>query len=165
MLDDVRFVSQEAARLFKPNRQTVVVSITDNSGASARPNFAGFRDVLPLNFIDVSEECVGALPGCWPLQPTPAQHETISGLHGEEVPTLQHAQAIGSFLHRHHASSTRIKVLVHCFAGASRSAAVAQWVARQFEVPLRDPLKRGTRDANPRVTRLLETAQQLNSGA
>lgn len=163
MLADVRFVSQEAARRFKPSRQTVVVSITDSSGASDRPDFTGFRDVLPLSFVDVSEECVGALPGCWPLQPSTCEHQFLSGLQGEEVPTLGHAQAIGSFLQKHHASSTRIKVLVHCYAGASRSAAVAKWAAQQFDVPLRDPLKRGTRDANLRVMRLLDAAQQMTA--
>jgi predicted protein tyrosine phosphatase len=67
------------------------------------------------------------------------------------------AQAVREFLNRWNSSSQKIEFLVHCRAGQSRSAAIAQWAADALVVPVvGEPSDIGTRLANPLVLDLLE---------
>lgn len=155
MLTQIAFMSLERMLSLAPNPKAIVISITDSSPRAVRPGLTGFRDVLRLEFVDIAEEHVGAAVGSWPDEPTSAAHESISGLRGERVPALSDAVAVRRFLDRHHAASEPTVVLVHCFAGASRSAAIARWAASTFGIPLDDVAGRGTLEANERVLRLL----------
>lgn len=145
-----------------PTRKFVVVSILDNSRYVSRPTFEGFRDVLRLTFLDVCEESAGQCPGAWPDNPTELEHEVLAELPGERVFSLQDAKKVNDFLTRHHAAKHRVRVIVHCVAGKSRSAAIAAWAARCFNVPLRHLRRQGLADANPRVERLMQLASDAS---
>lgn len=78
----------------------------------------------------------------------------------ERAPELSDAQAIVTFVRKHHHSSEPVRLVVHCYGGVSRSAAVAQWVAVAHGVPL-PQLGDGIHEldrANPRLLRLLDKA-------
>jgi len=158
MLKQVSFMSLQRMQALEASKHAIVVSVTDSSPHSVRPQLDGYRDVLRLEFIDITEEHVGAEPGAWPLEPTPLQHEQLTELWGERMPALSDAVAIRTFLDAHHAGIESIEVLVHCFAGASRSAAIAMWAAAYYGVPLVDLSGRGTGEANERLLRLLKLA-------
>ena len=158
MLDEVSFMSLERVLALAPNQSTIVVSITDSSPLAVRPSLEGYRDVLRLEFVDITEEDVGAVVGSWPSEPTTEEHEQISGLRGERLPAVSDAEAVRDFLYKHHLAPERVSVLVHCFAGASRSAAVARWAAATYDIPLDDVAGRGTSQHNKRLSRLLESS-------
>lgn len=155
MLTRISFMPQARVLALDPFPSTVVISITDSSPYAVRPTLAGFLDVLRLEFVDVAEEqfCVAA--GAWPPEPTSEEHEKFSGLLGERIPTLSDAIAIRAFLDKHHNKPEPVAVVVHCFAGASRSAAVAKWAGTVYDVPIDDVERRGTEEANERLLRLL----------
>jgi predicted protein tyrosine phosphatase len=155
MLTQVSFMPLKRVLSLAPSPQTIVISITDSSPRAARPDLRGYRDVLRLEFVDIAEEHVGAAVGSWPVEPTPDLHESISGLPGERLPALSDALAVRNFLDAHHATAAPTALLVHCFAGASRSAAIAQWASMTYHIPLDDVEARGTSDANERLLRLL----------
>jgi len=156
MLTETLFYSLEQMRLVKPIGDAVVVSILDRSEAAGRPLFSGYRDALRLGFEDTAEEYKLAEAGAWPDNPTDAEHERFAQGKGERVPTLRDAQEIVAFLRKHRSSAEQLKLLVHCKAGISRSAAVAAWAAAAMWIPL--GTSRSTAYANPRVLRLLDKA-------
>lgn len=148
-------MSLQRMQSLPPSAQAIVVSVTDSSPHAIRPTLHGYRDVLRLEFLDIAEEHVNASVGSWPLEPTRQEHEELSGLRGERLPALSDAVAIRRFLDAHHGTPEPIEVLVHCFAGASRSAAIASWAAKHYGLPLVDVAGRGTNEANERLGRLL----------
>ena len=155
MLTRISFLPLARVLVLDPNPTTVVISITDSSPRAVRPTLAGYRDILRMEFVDVAEEQFGLASGTWPPEPTLEEHEKFSGLIGERIPTHSDATAIRAFLDKHHAAPESIAVLVHCFAGASRSAAVAKWASAAYDVPIDDVERRGTDEANERLLRLL----------
>lgn len=156
MLTHIAFMPLARFLSLAPDPLVVVVSITDSSPRAVRPNLEGYHDALRLEFVDVAEEHVGDAVGSWPVEPTPEEHEKLGELRGERLPALSDALAVRRFLDKHHAAANRLAVLVHCFAGASRSAAVAQWAATNYGIPLEDVAGRGTSASNERVLRLLD---------
>lgn len=148
-------MSLQRMQSLPPSAKAIVVSVTDSSPHAVRPTLHGYRDVLRLEFLDIAEEHVGAAVGSWPLEPTPQEHERLSEHRGERLPALSDALAIRHFLDAHHAAAETVEVLVHCYAGASRSAAVAAWAAQYYGIPLIDVAKGGTHEANARIARLL----------
>ena len=156
MLSQISFMPLARILTLTPNPDAIVISITDVSPWAIRPNLEGYLDVLRLQFVDVAEEHFGAEVGPWPIEPTHDEHESISGLRGERLPALSDAAAVRHFLDKHHAKAEPTAVLVHCFAGASRSAAVAQWAAATYGIPLEDVAGRGTAESNQRLLRLLD---------
>lgn len=155
MLTRVSFFSLQHMLTLEPSPLAVVISVTDSSPRAARPALQGYRDALRLEFVDVAEEHVNVAVGSWPAEPTLQEHEELSGLRGERLPALSDAVAIRSFLDAHHGTPEPVEVLVHCFAGASRSAAIASWAAEHYDLPLVDVAGRGTNEANERLGRLL----------
>jgi predicted protein tyrosine phosphatase len=155
MLTSVTFMSLQRMQSLPPSAQAVVVSVTDSSPHAVRPTLHGYRDVLRLEFLDIAEEHVGAAVRSWPLEPTPQEHERLSEHRGERLPALSDALAIRQFLDAHHGAAEALEVLIHCHAGASRSAAIAAWVAEHYGIPLVDVAGRGTDEANERLGRLL----------
>jgi predicted protein tyrosine phosphatase len=156
MLTKIAFMPLAQVLALTPSPHAIVISITDVSPQATRPGLDGFLDVLRLQFVDVAEEHFGAEVGTWPVEPTQDEHESISGLRSERLPALSDATAVRHFLDKHHATTHQTAVLVHCFAGASRSAAVAQWAAGTYGIPLEDVAGRGIAESNQRLLRLLD---------
>ena len=157
MLYEVIFCGVEGVQHVRRSDDTVVISILDRSQAASRPELLGFGEALILEFEDISESNDEVKAGrFWSDQISGAEHGIYCGHHGEQVSTIDDAHQIVDFLHRHHKSPYPVPLLVHCFAGVSRSAAVAHWAARRFRIPIM--CDRSTNYANPRLMRLLDKA-------
>ena len=151
-IETVRFLSQSAAEECEPYPNTAMVSITGRSlflgDADIKP---GFHSLLRLSFDDVDEESldvpVGSIPDF-----APSGSIIVSG---HLLPNLYHAQQIVTFLE----DGDFAHLVVHCYAGRSRSAAVAQFVADRYGAALllRNHIV-GTQYKNNRLYRLLNTA-------
>jgi predicted protein tyrosine phosphatase len=105
----VIFTSQLSACERASWRNWVVISITDINFADA-PLQPGWLDVLRLRFDDISE---------------------ISDDEYVRIGDVQ-ARAIIQFVRRMHDDSRVEGILVHCWAGVSRSAAVAKWISERY---------------------------------
>jgi hypothetical protein len=90
-----------AAEALPPDPRGVVISVTNPRQAPA--DLDGWTEVLRLGFHDIEEPA----PGWKPM-------------------TLEQARAVLHFAHRHRSASL---LLVHCEHGASRSAAIAAFLA------------------------------------
>ena len=132
-----------------------MVSIHDSATIQDLPDFDGFLDVLRVNMLDVCEEDMRQAPGTWVEEPSPRQHTEYCGIAGNYAPSLSHARAIRTFVDDLHARTEHLDLLVHCSAGISRSAAVAGWTSERFGVTLHDREGKGLKNANKRITRLL----------
>lgn len=160
---EVLFLSLESMKLLPPSEDVVVVSIldSDENKRFKRPSFVGFCDVLELTFEDTFEELKLAADGAWPDNPTADEHAKLCQSKGERIPSLNDALTIVLFLNKH--SFKNKTLVVHCFGGISRSAAVASWVSSKFWVPITST--NSTENANLRLIRLLEKANsQLVNG-
>jgi predicted protein tyrosine phosphatase len=155
MLKSVSFMSLAAVGLVPAEKSIAVVSIRDSASIDRLPSFEGFWETLPVHMLDACEEHFALPSGSWPDEPTPQQHLQYCESAVDSAPSTSHAREIQEFLLRAHGSVTPLDVVVHCSAGASRSAAVAIWISEKFGVPLRDVLNKGLDDANPRLLRLL----------
>lgn len=157
MLYEVIFCGVDGVQHVRRSEDTVVISILDRSEAASRPELSGFGETLILEFEDISESDDDVEAGrFWPDQISGEEHCVYCGHHGEQVSTIDDAIQIVDFLHRHHQSPYPVSLLVHCFAGISRSAAVAHWAALCFRIPI--TCDRSTDYANPRLLRLLDKA-------
>lgn len=156
MFKEVLFLSVDQMKAYKPSLDTVVISILDRSESAKRPRLGGFRSVLSLEFEDTYEEVKCAAPGSWPDEPTDEEHAQFAQGPGERVPTLTDARKIVEFLDRHHQTFDQLVLVVHCYGGISRSAAVASWAASRYWAPI--GTMRGTDYANKRLMRLMDKA-------
>lgn len=105
MIKSVDFLSKAEMQRLAPSERTAVISITGAMGIP--PSFRGFHGVLRLVFEDARQ-----LDAKWAFNET-------------------QALAISGFVEGLHSSSQELDLIVHCKAGVSRSAAVAQYVARK----------------------------------
>lgn len=154
MIVSVDFLSVEQMRAVKPRHDIVVVSILDQSERHLRPRLAGFGGALTLTFEDNYERDGDAWSDEMDLDACAA----VAVEHGERPPQLSDALAIDAFVMKHHADPRPLKLIAHCRAGISRSAAVALCYSRRLAAPIAEPTMRDTSDANPRLLRLLERA-------
>ena len=123
----VIFTSQNSACERPAWRNWAVISITDVGTNDAQLN-QGWLDVLRLGFDDIDHEIAGYV------------------LMGD-----LHARAIIQFVMRMHDDKRCEGILVHCWAGVSRSAAVAKWIAERYKLRFPD----GYEYANQHVYMLL----------
>jgi len=106
MLKHVIFTSQQSACSRPAWNNWAVISITDVGADYARLQ-RGWHDILRIGFDDI-------------------QHEE----YGYVICEAFHARAIIEFVER--CSNEKVEgILVHCYAGISRSAAVAKWISEQ----------------------------------
>jgi predicted protein tyrosine phosphatase len=115
MLTAVYFLSLYQAQKVAGRHDAVVVSIHDRHFTpTLQP---GFRGVLTLYFdyYDIDRDDV---------------------VENVDPFDLGHAIALRVWLKQHRKSPDSIILIIHCHAGISRSAAIAWWVHREFEVPL-----------------------------
>lgn len=160
MLECVRWMSAVEAAYLNPSAKTVVISILDQFEESSRPKrLSEFRDHLSLSFVDTFERTKATI---WPDEMTPAEHlQACRGIEGDRAPVLSDAVAIVKFVRKHHESAEALDLVVHCYAGRSRSVAVARWVSEFLNLPIQglDEERRRLLDqANKRVLRLLRIA-------
>ena len=158
MVNEIHFLSVAQAQRLRPCRRSVVISILGAAERGFRPSLDGFRDVLWLEFMDTFEEAARARPGSWPREPTTLQHWRITECAQERAPSLSDALRIAAFVQQHHTASTGLRLIVHCFQGQSRSAAVARWASRVCQAPIRNERLKRDCAGNPRLLRLLDVA-------
>lgn len=158
MLKDIHFMGHREANFLEPRWDTVVISILDPTEEEVRPpQLHEFRDALELTFVDVFE---GPSEQSWPDQMSAKEHAAATSMATGKAADIGDAKRLVEFIHRYHESPEEIRLVVHCYGGVSRSAAVAKWAGQTYAVPL-PQLNEGICDlegANPRVMRLLEKA-------
>lgn len=125
MIKTVKFVSQRHMEHREtPRPDTAIISITGVGEHDARiPE--GFNCILRLQFEDLEEETIHE-----PLGAIPDADESGKPLlwHNLRLPDAHHAKAIIKFLN----NLTCERVIVHCHAGISRSAAVALFISEKY---------------------------------
>ena len=127
-------------------RYVTLISVLDSPNDKARPDLTRFLDTLPLSFHDICEEEFGE------------NEPWEDNLDKENVPTLTDAHAILGFFEKHSASNKDTVILVHCFAGVSRSAAIALWLGEISNTLVIQAGPSRIAHPNPRVIRLLNKA-------
>jgi predicted protein tyrosine phosphatase len=130
----VIFASQHSACERPAWRNWAVISITDLNFADA-PLQEDWLDVLRLKFDDISE----------------MDHDGYV-----RMDELQ-AHAIIEFARRMHEDERCEGILVHCWAGVSRSAAVAKWISEKYGLPF----PKDYEYANQHVYKLLRAEHSL----
>ena len=149
MIKTVLFVSQQQIENhIRPRRETMLISITTPGDRDAIiPD--GYHSVLRLQMDDLYEEVTGDPVGSHPdvgVDGNPVLW------HDLRMPDGNHALKIMGFLCAKNYDAHHL--IVHCHAGISRSAAVAQFVADRFGAELigANP---DTSCSNKRLLRLL----------
>lgn len=166
MYESVVFLSRLEALGLLPDPDAVMISlIVPNALVCFAP---GWKAVLQLEIDDIYEEALGMAAGSIPDELVHFVHEFGAPNYGMAIyrlPNAAHAKAIAKFLAQHEGGCCVFRrVIVHCNQGKSRSAAVAQFVADKYNVPLlnADPAWQDrvampdTSRANPRLLRLLQ---------
>lgn len=135
MIESVIFLSRPAMQQLQADPDAIVISLT----APGDPvSFAaGWRNILQLEFDDLCETVMGVPVGSIPDADSEGYlvREFCGGIY--RLPDAHHAKAIVDFLVRHEGGcSDFVRVIAHCDHGISRSAAVAQYVADKYNVPI-----------------------------
>ena len=150
-IQTVRFMSREAAEDCEPHHNTSMISIAEPGAFDAEIK-PGFRSLLRLFFEDADEEWL-----CVPVGSIPdmAKDGGVLIVRDFLLPDLHHAREVVAFIE----DGDFEHLAVHCFAGRSRSAAVAQFVSDRYgaELLLQNHII-GTQYKNNRLYRLLHTA-------
>jgi predicted protein tyrosine phosphatase len=107
----VVFISKKEAEVYPAYQYRAVISISD-WGAPRAQLESGFFDVLFLEF-----------------------HDLEMVLEGEPYISFsdEHAKKIKVFVQRAEVNGVE-EIIVHCKAGVSRSAAVAKWIAKYYNL-------------------------------
>ncbi|SFI00085.1 hypothetical protein [Modicisalibacter xianhensis] len=133
MITSIEYTSRRDIERRPANADTVVLSIRGIDERS--PRLAkGWTDVLSIQFDDV-------VPG--------------EGFGCEEPMTLEDARTISGWIRQWASDRRQVKLVIHCNAGVSRSAAVALWAGASLNRPAQGVEGDG-RDANPHVRSLLD---------
>ena len=133
MITSIEYTSRRDIERRQARADTVVLSIRGVDERSTRLA-KGWADVLLMQFDDV-------VPG--------------EGFGCEEPMTLADARMISSWIRQWANDRRPVKLVIHCTAGVSRSAAVALWAGASLTRPAQGVEGDG-RDANPHVRSLLD---------
>lgn len=162
-ITSIAAMSLDQARGLRPHTGALLVSILGAHEAQTRrrPELAGWRSVLVLEFEDACEQEIGRLgkAGDWPLEPTQDEHAALLGAGLCRVPALSDARKIVQFVARHQASDESLALIVHCQAGVSRSVMVAHKVQQWLGLAEDPRVVSCLPYANQRLARLLEIAR------
>jgi predicted protein tyrosine phosphatase len=156
MIAEILFISVDQMSATPASDDVVVISILDASEENFRPNLIGFKEFLNLQFEDTGEEMFHADPGAWPDDPDDVDHAIFSQGRGEKIPSLTDARKIVEFINKHQQSDEEVTLIAHCFAGISRSAAVASWASSKYQIPIVS--MSSPEYANQRLIRLMHKA-------
>lgn len=159
MIVEIQYLPRLAAETYPGDIRTVVISIQTPGQAPAELS-PGFGDILRLWFDDLSETLWTDLAKR-PVVPD-------EGRDGGPVDTLgfiwfdtRLADIVRLFIQEYHERPEPFKLLVHCEAGQSRSAAVALWAATYTGTALTFD-DEARRLLNDRVLRLLQRPSNPN---
>ena len=114
MINKVMFVGKFTAETIGPFEDWAVISIGE-SDMKAPQIKDGWHDVLRLFFHDVNPDKVVELSSKY-VGMSESQADQIVEFVSRVAPNVD-------------------AILVHCKAGISRSAAVAEWIAKRYELP------------------------------
>lgn len=153
-IESVEHIGLEEMRRRTPSPNVLVISILDKTERDTHkaPNLAGYQGVLSLTFEDASEESRGMPSGHWPDEPSIDDHRKWASRKGQ-VPSTSHARSIAEFVEDHESREDSFHLIVHCFQGVSRSAAVALWVHQTTNAALLNNSSNSNK--NPRLYKLL----------
>jgi predicted protein tyrosine phosphatase len=161
MYKSVIFLPQREVIKLHPDSATVLISlIFPDVVLGFDP---GYLDVLQLAFNDISEKKINVRVGTIPDE---AEGPIVQEYNGEKYvwPDAHHTYSIKSFLAKHEGDRRQErKIIVHCSAGISRSAAVAAFAVHKYGILLlngepsfkEQVAMTNTSMANPRLLRLL----------
>jgi len=147
------FVSlQSFKKHCKPNPGAIVISI--GLSTDRAPYMLGYAGSLRLGFEDEYEEKLGVRVGEIPDLHPAHQNGARIFYQGNELPDFNDALRVVKFLDRYAAKTECFDLIVHCQAGISRSAAIAQFAADKYGALLvgANP---DTSGSNRRLLRLL----------
>jgi predicted protein tyrosine phosphatase len=120
MVQSVSFLSEAKTKRLRPDPQAAIISITD-SWRGEQPRFRLGWGTVPLRLrFDDTETASTFSP-------------YSSGSTGYQAFDRQDAQVIVAWLDRHVQHLNHI--YVHCWAGISRSSAVAKFIAQRYDLP------------------------------
>lgn len=162
MITEAFFMGVEQARRLAPSANTVIISMLDQSEEIERPKHLDeFKDCLAMHFFDATEQYY---EDEWPDQLSDQQHVDVCGSVFERAPELDDARRIVEFLDRHHQDAAPIVLIAHCYAGISRSAAVAQFAEMTYgaRLPQVEDCLKSTGGASSRLLRLMCKAHQIH---
>ena len=126
-LESVVFLSREEAEAYVPNSDEAVISINDSLDDKANLR-EGWHSVLRLYFLDIDDSCLRNGLFIHKL-------ETTTGRKVEDLCFREeHVVAVSRWLAEVSPNVTRI--VVHCVAGVSRSAAIAKHIADRSGINL-----------------------------
>lgn len=140
MITAVEFLSRQMFERLLPDAGVAVISIGDHDQETP-VQLSGYSHALRLQFLDIEPD------DCWKM-----------GLEWYELFTLDHAVKVAQFLRGLHTSPEAVRLVVHCEAGVSRSAAIA--LAAQAYASTDKPA-RDASQANPHVVRLMTEVLQI----
>jgi len=159
MIGDIVFLSEKQAIAYRSLRPTIGISIFNSDAEPPKLNHTRYAGLIRLQFDDSSEETLGIdgipdLVNGW-------QNGRRIILNGNELCDFNDARKIFTFLQHHANQETKVDLMVHCEAGISRSAAVAQFAALQFGGTVMNT-NRDTSGANKRLLRLLNKVANID---
>lgn len=155
MIKTVVFISKNSfENHLKPTSSMIAISI-GAADEGAKPNLKrGFAGAIRLEFDDVYEESLNVAIGFFP-DLHPRHEEGVRIFIGDaEVFDFKDAKKILGFLDHYAKKSDEFDLIVHCLAGISRSAAIAQFASDQYGAAI-DNSHQNTSAANKRVLRVL----------
>lgn len=153
MIKSVSFCGVSSVKGLSPRRSIALISILDDDERFERPPLYGFAKILSQDHVDFSEE-KSKLPLESVDDATGLLANGASPVEGHRVFCARDAIEIVEFVEDCIADDRTLELIIHCYAGVSRSAAVAKFVCEHYGLAL--STNRDISDANPRVGRLLK---------
>lgn len=125
-LQTVKCIQQSKAESLQPRDDTAMISITDplHAPADLRP---GWNALLRCSFLDAEYNELDII--FW--------KERWASIR-QDRPNAEHANQVLDFLKEIAQSETIKHLVIHCSAGGSRSATVAQYAAQRYGLPFDD---------------------------
>lgn len=119
-MNKVIFIGRECAETIGPWPDWALISISDPNPYGGKPKIqSGWAEVLRMEFTDTDI-----------VRYAPPEDETIA--------VMTHEQAVRMVEFISQVASKVEGIVVHCLAGTSRSAAVAEYIAMNFKLPFSD---------------------------
>jgi predicted protein tyrosine phosphatase len=152
MIKKIIYSSLHDAYNRKFDNKTLIISILDYSHRFLRPSFEGCRDKIELSFKDRSEEELGYC-GRWPDKTSEYFNFVVLNEDNERLFDITDAEKILNFFDKYHKIDEELDLFIHCRSGVSRSAAVALFLGRCYNIPFEGVEPRF--NPNPRIIRLM----------
>lgn len=163
MFKEVLFTGVDSVKHLCDKRKTAVVSILDYSERGSRPDLTQFAAVLTLEFEDIADGAPILMGKTLPDDAFIGEDRLPHNVE-ERFCTLRDARMVLDFLDRVQNDPRVQTLLVHCYAGQSRSAALAQFVLDSYpNVHLGNEGNQTLAGKNKRFYRLLGAARDARN--